>query len=806
MMARLLARLLVPLAFLQAAPVRAEEPPGPDYTEDFENPPLGGGIYDGWDRLISPLYPPYNRITLERDSRRAHSGERFLSLVTQGGFTAFQMNPRGAWKIEPGRTYRLTVYARLTGTRRNAATASLVWLDRRFRPLRVDASSPLVGEAEWRPLGVEAAEAPEGALWVAVRLEFGGEDVRGECSFDSVRLNSPPGLAITPLDRRLPLFETPAKPRFRVVPTQLPLSRYWLETAVTGVSGAERAPRRRWPVLPGSELEVELPLEEPGAFTLQATLLGPTGPVLGASIPFLIVGPAWMPSEEPGHLFGGLFDPGAQTYLDPAKLVQLTALRSAQVVLWREPDLADRRPLSPGRLLEFVRELGSADHLEVSGVLAQVPADLFARLDEDTRAQGLAALLHLGRKHWEPELRATVSRYREFIPFWQIGQSAGCARLATEDLLKASDFPANYVWTTIRANSESELLKKLIAHAASGSKEPTFVPMDSLMLDPQGRPGAALLALRAANETLSGATPRADLPARLGEPVRFAFEKGGMALLALWSDDAEVEQEVHWGEQAEVFEPLGGIRRIRDGERLRVGGFPLFVGNVEIGFLESLTSLELVDPAEPGKPISSLPLRTDPQVRLLRFRNLSPDQEITNLRFRFAGELPANWIVRPVAASVPPLGPQKEMAQELSFTLPPTQEEAKVALSVELTFQQGGRDRMIRRSLPLDLVAQIGIEVDVTPDAGGRDARRIRVNVSNRTSRPIHLIASIRIPNQPERTELLGPIAPGFPADRGLEYRVGDVSLLDPSRRRIEILCDERGGERLHARKVIPLK
>jgi hypothetical protein len=804
-MARTHAGLLVPLALLLAAPVQAALAPGSDYTEDFENPPVQGGIYDGWERLLSPVYPPYNRITVERDSRRAHSGERYLSLVTQGGFTAFQMNPRGAWKIEPNRTYRLTVYARLTGTRRNAASASLVWLDRRFRPLRVDASPSLVEGGDWSPLVIEAAQAPEGALWVAVRLEFGGEDVQGECSFDSVRLDSPPGLSIAPLDLRLPVFETPARPRFRILPTQLPLGRYWLEIAATGDSGAERIRRQRLPAIPGSELIVELPLEERGAYTLEATLLGREGPLLRASIPFLIVGPAWMPSGEPGRLFRGLFDPGAQTYVDPAKLVHLADFRSAQVLLWREADPADRRPPSPGRLLEFVRQVGSADQLELSGVLAEVPAELFPQLDLETRAKGMGALLGLSRKHWEPQLRATVSRYREFIPFWQIGTSDRCARLATEDLLKAREFPPNYAFTTIRASSASDLLKKLIGHAASGSKEPAFVPMDSLMLDPQGNPSAALLALRAANGTLSGAVPRVDLPGRLGEPVRFAFEKQGMALLALWSDGPDVDEEVHWGEQAEVFEPLGGVRRLRDGDRLRVGGFPLFVGNVEIGFLESLSSLELVDPAEPAKPITMLPLRTDPQVRILRFRNLSPDKEITNLRFRIAGDLPSHWIVRPVAASVPPLGPLQEMAQELAFTLPPTQEEARIELPVELTFQQGGRDRMIRRSLPLDLVAQIGIEVEVVPDSGGRDARKIRVNISNRTSRPISLIASIRIPNQPERTELLGPIAPGFAADRGLEYRVKDLSLIDPPRRRIEILCDERGGERLHARKVIAL-
>jgi hypothetical protein len=89
-------------------------------VEDFED-----GMPDGWERVSSDAHPPYNPIDLLRDPKAAKSGDHFLRMRTMGGLTSYRLSTRGGWTVDGSRPYRLSVFARLTGTRRNGAVATV---------------------------------------------------------------------------------------------------------------------------------------------------------------------------------------------------------------------------------------------------------------------------------------------------------------------------------------------------------------------------------------------------------------------------------------------------------------------------------------------------------------------------------------------------------------------------------------------------------------------------------------------------------------------------------------------------------
>jgi len=52
----------------------------------------------------------------------------------------------------------------------------------------------------------------------------------------------------------------------------------------------------------------------------------------------------------------------------------------------------------------------------------------------------------------------------------------------------------------------------------------------------------------------------------------------------------------------------------------------------------------------------------------------------------------------------------------------------------------------------------------------------------------------------------MGTLEPKSQGERPLEYILRNVSSIEAARRKVEVLCVESGGERLHARKVVPLQ
>ncbi len=767
----------------------------PAGREDFEDEPFAGGLPEGWRRVEDEHHPAYNEAAVVRDPA-ANSGTHVLRLRTQRGAVTVEQLPKKAWRIEAGRPYRLSGRARLLEPKANAASLTITWRNRRFEPLGERTSAPLHEGGEWRELALELPPAPADCLWATVRLTYDGPDVRGECAFDRIELAPAVRLEVRPAGRDLALFETGQPLRLEVSAVGLAPGEHGLEVDVRGPSGPElRRPFRL--LLPAPRPQIlELPALAPGAFVVSVHL---ATPLLKRELPLLVAN-RWTTPPSAAPPFGLSFNPIVGDAPSPGELLGWIGARRARVVFWDVPPPAQGAPPSDADLFEFLQRLarGAPGGLEITGVLARPPRTLASQRGFDTMAEFLAQ----DRTVWEPPVRATLSRFRELVPWWQAGTADDAPAQGPDEFLKQTEGRRLKI---LPAADLATLLRALVQQAASGDPVPVLLSVAPPLVDAAGAPAAGLLALRALNDILAGARPRTPL-LQLGTPVReFAFEKDGRVLFALWSESGEVEREIQIGAGAAVYPPLGAVRPMAEVERLRLGPVPVFVAGADAFFLESQSSLRLSDPERPADGTVTLPLRADPTRRLISFRNLSEDLEITDVRIRLEPTFPADWIVRPRTLGVERLARRKELSQELSFTLPPGESERDQELRFEIRFQRDGKEHVMQATRIVRLQSPIVVEPRFQPSDSDPDARKVSFKIVNGSADPVNLLLRLRLPGLPEQLVPLGRLLPGAEASTP-DYVVSGLTALAPAYRIVDLIGEERGGGRIQFRKTIPLR
>jgi hypothetical protein len=756
--------LLALLLAVQAAPAG---------REDFEDEPFPNGLPEGWRRVEDDRHPSYNEARVETDSA-ARSGRQVLRLRSKGGSAAAEQLPKRAWPVQAGRPYRLVASARPAECRANAASITLVWRNQRFDSLGELTSAPLRGKRDWTDLALDLPPAPAGALWATVRLTFDGPDVSGVCDFDAVELRPAIRLDLRPSGRTLPLFETGLPLRFEVTVLGPAPGRHRVE------ADFRSAPLPALAVDSGTGGAVlDLPPAPPGVHRLRLSL-----PAAGLTreMTVLVADPRRGPSA-PRAPFGLDLNPFEGDASAPGELLSWLGARHARVAIWDVPPPARGTPPDENELFEYVRRLsaGAPDRLEITGRLVRPPRGVVRDRDLETLEQ----YFREPRETWDPPLRAAVARFRELVPWWQAGD--GPAQ-EPDAFLKS---PGSRTFRMLHAPDVAGLLRALVEHAASGDPAAALVPAAPPLVDAAGRPSEGLLALRVANDLLAGASPRPPL-LHPGAPVReAAFERDGRALVALWTDGPEVDREFQLGDGAALHPALGSARPLGASDRIRVGPMPVFVAGADVFFLESQTGLQVG-----GDGI--LPLRADPTTRTIRFRNLSKDQDLRDLRIRLQPGIPADWIVRPPSLSGGPLAPRQDFEGEMTFTLPPTETEREQELRFEVRFVQGGKEHVLKASRRLRLVSPVGVEPIFL--AG----RRLSFRVRSSSERPVTILLRLRIPGLPEIVEPVGALAPGR------EHLTPELALpplddVEPTRRTVEVLGEERGGERVQFRRVFPI-
>lgn len=718
-----------------------------DYEEDFENRLALNVIYDGWEQVQDADHPPYNDVSLERDPAGAKSGNYYVRLRTLGGNTSFRQTPVHAWPADPSRSYRLTAFVRIEEARSNFAYLTFRWLDRRREPVREDRSAGVSVAADWTPISLAVTRPPVGAHGLSVGLHFVGKDVRGRCSFDHLKLASRPRVELSPQGRRRPAFPPGAPIRFTVAVPGLPPGGHEVELVARDAGGAEAARTAPRPLAAGLPVTMELRPLERGYYEVETLVRrGDTVAVRDAAP--VIVADEFRPRKP---FVGGSFNLWKAEYPAAADVALLAGLVDVRVTVWERP--TDARPRSPsaGEIGELFRDLLRVD------------------------PEGVAAALA-----WpgEEEFHELAVRYREYVTRWEIGgdEARGLAERVLRGVDRFQRVAAPEKPLEVPPDA-GELLRRLVRHAAGGGA-PVHVPVEDL-LDADGRPTASLLAVRAANEFLGGASAQSQgtlFPPPVGN-VLFGHPERG-PVLVLWSPEAT---HVTLGAAAEIHSPLGGVRKHRAGDPLRIGPTPLFVVGAEPGILDFYRSVRFED--------ETLPLRLDPSVRRLRVQNPYPDAEMTRVELRIEDPLPDGWRVSPREMTARSLAPGQEVSWPVSLQLPRDEGGGVRALRLRLSFVKSGAATDLALSRTLTLAS--ALEVDIRPEGD-----RVDVRIANRAGRAVRLLARVRFPDRPERAE---PLA--LPPDgvRRLEYAAEGSA-------EVEVLCEEVGGERLRVRRSVRLR
>jgi hypothetical protein len=241
-------------------------PPADDLVEDFETP-----VLDGWERDASDPYPPYNNARTVPDPA-AKSGRQVLRMTTMGGPTAIT---RHAWPVDPSRPFRLRVFVRLTGTKRNSASATIVWLNGDAERVASSKSASVTRPGAWTEVRVDVAKVPAGVAAASIRLDFDGDDVRGDCDFDDLRFGAVELLQVRPVGRAHAVFSPDEEMRVEFSLLGAPTGEVPVTLLLKSSEGSEE---RRSFVLDGdSAATFDLRPLRPGVYELDASARGRRG-------------------------------------------------------------------------------------------------------------------------------------------------------------------------------------------------------------------------------------------------------------------------------------------------------------------------------------------------------------------------------------------------------------------------------------------------------------------------------------------------------------------------------------------------
>ncbi len=362
--------------------------------------------------------------------------------------------------------------------------------------------------------------------------------------------------------------------------------------------------------------------------------------------------------------------------------------------------------------------------------------------------------------------------------------------------------------TAARRLQAADFLKKMIFNAASGNPNPLFFPVTSGsqggILDSDGFPTATALAMRVANDLLSGATHRKNEHI-FAPPLRdFVFEKNGKWFVAFWSEKGSHTLSTFLGHNAQLWDPLGTRAPFGSPGRARVDDLPLFITDIDPYLLKTILTLKF-HPEKPGEPEdSTLPMRADPIVKRLRMTNHFPT-ELVGLRIRIVPPFPKEWDIRPREMRTSRLGKEMSLETPVTFRLPQTEREGVRKLRINVTFfREDDRNRpfTINTARALQVVPQILIKETVTPVGGNPNRKRVRIRIENKTGRTLNLRGSLRVPGRADRPVLIGAFQQNSNYD--LDPVVVD-SRAEFRGQGVEVQLYEMGGKRIFANKIIKL-
>ncbi len=362
--------------------------------------------------------------------------------------------------------------------------------------------------------------------------------------------------------------------------------------------------------------------------------------------------------------------------------------------------------------------------------------------------------------------------------------------------------------TPARRDQAADFLQKMIFNAAAGNPYPLFLPASMSpqggILDSDGFPTATALAMRVANDLLSGATVQKNQHLFV-PPIRdFVFEKNGKWFVAFWSDRGSQSIQTFLGHNAKLWDPLGTRAPFGSPGKTRVDHLPLFITDLDPYLLKTLLTLQF-HPEEPGQPPdATLPMVTDPIVKRLQFTNHYPT-DLVGVRIRVNQPLPEGWDLRPLEIQAPRLSKETTFSSPLSFRIPQTERAGQQKLRITLTFFRAddqNRPFRVTTERALWVTPQIIIKETISRVGSSPNRKRVLIRIENRSGRHVNLRGVLRVPGRPDRPLLIGD----FRDESARELDPVEVSVPPESKgRAIEIQLYEMGGKRTFINKTIRL-
>ncbi|OHB76153.1 MAG: hypothetical protein A2Z34_02190 [Planctomycetes bacterium RBG_16_59_8] len=319
----------------------------------------------------------------------------------------------------------------------------------------------------------------------------------------------------------------------------------------------------------------------------------------------------------------------------------------------------------------------------------------------------------------------------------------------------------------------TDLVKKCVFARAAGIRD-LYVPLESDafcgLLDNDGVPSAAFLALRTMNRLLTGATYQ-DTHLFSGPTRDFIFRRGNERIIVLWSEEGTVEKELYLGESARIVDATGAVSPMPPDRPLKIGSLPLFIVDVDSQLLETLLSLRFDN--------DELPLSGKPIQRTLRFTNkFAADMSDVKINLRKVGK---DWNVKPLKTGIGSMKTEATFEQKINFRLPYSERGEGEEILVDISFKVDKQYtlKLLRRMTLAPYLDAALTFLEVTPTGG----RSLSLVFSNRSDRVVNAKAYVNIPGSrtleislagllPEKTHSVTMQVPGYPAHRGEKIRV----------------------------------
>ncbi|MBX3393981.1 MAG: hypothetical protein KF841_01300 [Phycisphaerae bacterium] len=711
--------------------------------------------------------------------------------------------------------------------------------------------APSAEHARWISLACRVEQSPIGGEASESYKSIEHRDARGEAWFDDISVIRMPYVSLE-LNRKDSIFEKGEAPEASIRLSDVDGRGIRAELTLVNADGQPVEQREIDPSSMIGTIHTYRPSPlKYGRYTLRLTLHSEQHELQSVERSFVVLADALSDAQGAKSGFGIVLD-GNSMSQPKAMLRWMEVLKPdrVKVPVWRA-DMNDETVLLGSA--EFDRAVRSLHErgMGLAAVLESPPAGLAMQYPKGRR--GLFHVLSEDSSLWQPYLAMVVTRYGLWVDQWQLGSDA-VDPLFDRDLLKSairnsvnevkpligsasfvlpqsSDSPmdveldrGDIMAFAQPAHRPAEQVARQLFDVDRESSKDRWVTLQSLPSDRYERNsrladfsrglllarchGAATVFTRIPWQTRTTASgvlvePTEELillrtifgilhgyrpvkPLRMGRGIEawlLADESGKQGVVAAWTrGESPIPTHVRFdlGQDIE-FVDLWGNRsthsRSDDGNDLTLTAMPVLLRKIDPGIAQLAESLEIDEP--------SLPPRIKTHQRTIRLTNTTSRPLRGLIRF----SAPAGWSLTPSSFPID-VQPGVTTTFTTRIRIPANQAVGEFELIGRLTAGVAGKALTLR--VPVEVKSEeLRVDVAAVRDV---DGYKVIQRVTNMTSRPLDLKASLISPDHARQWRTISQLGAGESATR--QYAVSVPAASDD--RPIRVSVEQIGGEIRH--------